>query len=129
MQSMQSCCSGRWHPSTVCSSFRMHCFCFIHIQHFIRHWPHPLPYLCFSFESSFQSSIYIPIFISSYPWLLFHFRFLNKWSSLHACMNFIASSIQKASIDKYHSVFRNLDAFFQVNRRSSFFIHDAYFYC
>ena len=46
---------------------------------------------------------------------------------MHTGMNLIPSAVQKAGIDKYHSVFSSPYAFLKVDRSASLLVHNAHF--
>ena len=127
MHRVQCCPCRRRNPCAVGARLRMHCFNFIHVKHFIRHRPHAFTDLCLAHEACLKTRIYIPILIGNDPWLLFHFSFWDHRASLHACMNFISSSIQESRIDKNDSIFCSANTFFKIHGCSPLLIHNSNF--
>mmetsp|Transcript_10827 Transcript_10827/g.13484 ORF Transcript_10827/g.13484 Transcript_10827/m.13484 type:complete len:201 (-) Transcript_10827:394-996(-) len=73
-----------------------------------------------------KTNIHISRLIGLDPVLLLHVRFSNHWTCQHAGVDLIPGAIQEPRVDE-EDPFRGLtEAFPQVGRGASFFIHDAH---
>ena len=128
VQRMQGRRGRRWNPSTGCSGFRVLDLLLHHCRHEIGHRPHPLSDLRFTRQATLKADIDIEVFICPDPTFAFDKVLAAKRPCFHRGMNFIARAVKKTCVDESNSRFRGADAFFEVHRGASLFVHHTDFH-
>ena len=122
---MQGGSCGRGHPSAVCCRLRVGNFLHQHVAHEVGCSPHSLANLGLSGKSAGQTNIHIAVFVALNPALHFHGRLWHHWAGLHAGVNLVAGAVEEAGVNECHTRLRCANAFLQVHRSATLFVHDA----
>ena len=127
MQCVQGGGGRRRHPGSVGAGQRVGDFLLQHGGHQVGHGPHAFTDLRTTLQASAQADIDVVVFVGRNPLLGFHVGLAYYRAGFHRGVNFVASAVQEAGVDKHHALAGGLDTGLEVDRGAALFVHDPDF--
>src|SRR5690606_38961615 len=87
--------------------------------------PHAFTDLGTTTQTALQADLNVVALVGRLPVSLFHVGLAHYGASLHASVNFVASTVQKARVDEHNALGGLGNGCLQVHAGAALFVHDA----
>src|SRR5690606_20091336 len=125
VQGVQRGSGRRWHPGGVATGLHVTNLLLQHFSHQVRHGPHAFTDLGTTTQTALQADLNVVALVGRLPVSLFHVGLAHYGASLHASVDFVASTVQKARVDEHNALGGLGNGCLQVHAGAALFVHDA----